>query len=146
MDLKSKASIQILKPIEEVFEAIVNPDKMTQYFISESNGRIENGAELKWKFAEFEELFPITQINVKSPSFISFVWDIETVVEMHLESFKNENTVVRVKEAGKVMSEENLAWALSNSAGWANFLDCLKAYLEYGINLRKGAYDFMRNS
>tara|TARA_B100001109_G_scaffold255659_1_gene259832 strand:- start:7368 stop:7808 length:441 start_codon:yes stop_codon:yes gene_type:complete len=144
MELKSKASLQILKPIAEVFEAIVEPNHMTQYFISESNGRMESGAELKWKFPEFEDVFPITQIKVNSPSFISFVWDTETVVEIHLEALNDKNTVVRVREKGKSLSEENLAWALSNSAGWANFLDCLKAYLEYGINLRKGAYDFMR--
>lgn len=30
-----------------------------------------------------------------------------------------------------------------NTEGWANFLACLKAYLEYGINLRKGAFDFL---
>lgn len=29
-----------------------------------------------------------------------------------------------------------------NTEGWANFLACLKAYLDYGINLRKGAFDF----
>ena len=27
----------------------------------------------------------------------------------------------------------------------SNFLACLKAYLEYGINLRKGAFDFMKD-
>lgn len=146
MELKSKASLQILKPIAEVFEAIVEPNHMTQYFISESNGRMESGAELKWKFPEFEDVFPITQIKVNSPSFISFVWDTETVVEIHLEALNDRNTVVRVREKGKSLSEENLAWALSNSAGWANFLDCLKAYLEYGINLRNGAFDFMRKN
>ncbi|MDR2039959.1 MAG: hypothetical protein LBQ60_18715 [Bacteroidales bacterium] len=28
--------------------------------------------------------------------------------------------------------------------GWANFLACLKAWMEYGINLCKGAFDFMK--
>ncbi len=35
-------------------------------------------------------------------------------------------------------------WLRRNTEGWANFLDCLKAWLEYGINLRKGAFDYMR--
>lgn len=33
---------------------------------------------------------------------------------------------------------------MGNTDGWANFLACLKAYLEYGINLRKGAFDFLK--
>ena len=36
--------------------------------------------------------------------------------------------------------------ALGNTEGWANFLACMKAYLEYGIQLRKGAFDFMREN
>jgi hypothetical protein len=39
--------------------------------------------------------------------------------------------------------EKGIKWLQGNTAGWANFLACLKAYLEYGINLRKGAFDFM---
>ena len=39
--LEIKASLQIQKPIHEVFEAIVDPAKMTNYFISESDGRME---------------------------------------------------------------------------------------------------------
>ncbi|MEQ8908694.1 MAG: SRPBCC domain-containing protein [Vicingaceae bacterium] len=146
MKLRSKAALQIAKPIEEVFEALVNPAKMTQYFISESNGSLENGKDLIWKFPEFEEEFPITEVNVEPYHLVSFVWDPETVVNITLKSLPNQSTLVRVREEEKELNEENLNWALSNSAGWANFLDCLKAYLEHGINLRKGAYDFMRKT
>jgi hypothetical protein len=45
---------------------------------------------------------------------------------------------------GNELNEDNLNWALENSEGWANFLACMKAYLEYGIQLRKGAFEFMR--
>ena len=41
--LEIKAGIQILKPAAEVFEAIVDPDKMKNYFISESNGIMKEG-------------------------------------------------------------------------------------------------------
>ena len=46
MRLESNATIQIQKPIEEVFEGIVNPAKMIKYFISESSGRMESGKEV----------------------------------------------------------------------------------------------------
>jgi uncharacterized protein YndB with AHSA1/START domain len=36
--LEIKAGIQIQKPPHEVFEAIVDPAKMSNYFISESTG------------------------------------------------------------------------------------------------------------
>ena len=53
------AALQINKPVEEVFEAIVDPEKMTQYFISESTGRMETGATIIWKFPVFEILISL---------------------------------------------------------------------------------------
>jgi len=144
MILESNAIIQIQKPIDEVFEGIINPEKMTKYFISESSGRLETGKEVIWKFPEFEDKFPVKEIKIDNNSSISFVWDPETIVKITLEKLPDDSTIVRVNENGKEFSEENLKWALENSGGWANFLACMKAYLEYGIQLRKGAFDFMR--
>ena len=144
MRLESKATIQIQKPIEDVFEGIVNPKKMTKYFISESSGRLETGKEVIWKFPEFDDKFPVKVIKVEKNTLISLVWDSETVVTITLEKLPDNSTVVKVNENGKDLNQDNLNWALDNSGGWANFLACLKAYLEYGINLRKGAFEFMR--
>lgn len=143
MRLESKAAIQIQKPINEVFEGIVDPGKMTHYFIAESSGRLEAGKEVIWKFPEFPEEFPVEVIDLETNRLVSFVWDPDTVVKINLTTLSDGSTLVRVKESGKELNEENIEWALSNSGGWANFLACLKAYLEYGIELRKGAFDFM---
>ncbi|WP_340201759.1 SRPBCC domain-containing protein [Ascidiimonas sp. W6] len=146
MRLESNASIQIQKPVEEVFEGIVNPEKMTNYFISESSGRLETGKEVIWKFPEFDGKYPVNEIKIEINRSISFVWDPETVVKITLEKLPDHSTVVRVNENGKDLTEDNLKWALENSGGWANFLACMKAYLEYGIQLRKGAFNFMRKN
>ncbi|MEP3838921.1 MAG: SRPBCC domain-containing protein [Algibacter sp.] len=144
MRLESNAIIQIQKPVEEVFEGIVNPENMTKYFISESSGKLETGKEVIWKFPEFHDKFPVNEIKIDTNRTISFVWDPETVVKITLEKLPDNSTIVRVNENGKELNENNLKWALENSGGWANFLACMKAYLEYGIQLRKGAFDFMR--
>lgn len=146
MRLESNTALQIQKPIEEVFEGIVNPAKMTNYFISESTGRLETGKEVIWKFPEFSEQFPVKEIKVEANRSISFVWDPETVVNITLESLPDKSTLVRVNEGSKEFNETNLKWVLENTAGWSNFLACMKAYLEYGVQLRKGAYDFMRQN
>ena len=144
MKLESNATIQIQKPVGEVFEGIVNPEKMTKYFISESTGRLETGKEVIWKFPEFDNKYPVNKIKIETNRSISFVWDPETIVKITLEELPDNSTLVRVNENGKELNENNLKWALENSGGWANFLACMKAYLEYGIQLRKGAFDFMR--
>lgn len=145
--LQAKASIQISKPMEEVFEAIVDPKKMSNYFISESSGRMEEGKTLTWKFPEFEESFPIEVAEVESPKFVAFLWEGATGnklrVEINLQEMKNSTTLVKITEGKMDNDPAGLAWVTGNTEGWANFLACLKAYLEYGINLRRGAFDFL---
>lgn len=43
MNLIARASIQIQKPKEAVYEGIINPEIMTKYFISESRGAWKRG-------------------------------------------------------------------------------------------------------
>ncbi len=145
--LNAKASIEILKPLEEVFEAIVNPDIMSNYFLQSSTGRLEEGVTVEWKFPEFDDIFPVTGKVIKAYDYISFDWSggIEgMIVEIFLESYQDVFTVVRIKESFMKMDEEGIKQAIGQTEGWANFLACLKANVEYGINLRKGAFDFMK--
>jgi uncharacterized protein YndB with AHSA1/START domain len=144
--LEIRAAIQILKPAEEVYEAIVDPDKMSKYFISEGSGRMENGKEITWKFPEFSLRFPIRVKAIIKPEYISFYWDMEGVellVEMTLKKQADNSTLVTVTEKSMQNNEAGIKWLKGNTEGWANFLACLKAWLEYGINLRKGAFDYM---
>lgn len=143
--LEIKTGIQIAKSASEVFEAIVNPDKMCNYFIEKSSGSMEEGKLLTWKFPEFEELSEIRVGKIEKDRYVSFYWEIggkEMFVELNLEA-KKEATVIRVTEKEMENNEAGIKWLKGNTEGWANFLACLKAYLEYNINLRKGAFDYM---
>lgn len=144
-----KSSLQILASAESVYEAIADPDKMSNYFISESTGRIQQGKDLIWKFPEFKESFPVTVLEAKKPESISFEWEgaekHQTRVKITLEEIEDLKTVVHITESEMPATDEGITWYGRNTGGWANFLASLKAYVEYNINLRKGAYDFMGN-
>lgn len=139
-------AIQIQKPVTEVFENICNPDKMTNYFISGSTGRMEAQAELIWEFPEYEGQFRVKVLEVLPGRLIQFEWDPETTVSIELAEQPDKSTVVKVTEGEKSSSPGNLKWYRENTEGWANFLACLKAFSEYGINLRKGAFDFHKQA
>ncbi len=66
------------------------------------------------------------------------------LVEIFLEKGENDSTIVKVIEHEMNDDEAGIKQLMGQTEGWANFLACLKAYLEYGINLRKGAFDFMK--
>ena len=145
--LEIEVAMQIQKPIHEVFEAIVNPEKMVHYFISESTGIMEEGKKLIWKFPEFDFECPVRVGKIEKDKYISYYWmmeEIELLVEMTLTEKENNSTLVSITEKSMENNEKGLKWFSGNSFGWSNFLSCLKAHLEYGINLRKGAFDFMR--
>jgi len=140
-------SISIQKPISEVFDAIVNPEKMVNYFISESSGKMEEGKTLIWKFPEFETTFPIVVTKIIENQLITFTWKIgqkDMNVEMNLIETSAHSTLVKITESEMVNDEIGLKWLKGNTEGWANFSACLKAFLEYGINLRKGSFDHIR--
>lgn len=146
MKLTAKATIQIQKPKNEVFDAIVNPNKMNQYFIASSTGAIETGKIVEWKFPEFDDIFPVMGGDLKQDEYISFDWSggvDDMLVEIFLEKGENDSTIVKVIEH-EMNDEAGIKQLMGQTEGWANFLACLKAYLEYGINLRKGAFDFMK--
>ncbi|MFN2430867.1 MAG: SRPBCC domain-containing protein [Cryomorphaceae bacterium] len=143
------ASIQISKPTHDVFEAIVDPSQMTNYFISKSSGRMETEALLMWEFPEFEGAYPVRVGEIIPDEFIQFYWDTDGTaycVKIKLNPGRSKNTtVVRISESGEQPNAEKaLNFIKGNTEGWANFLACLKAWLEHGINLRKGAFDFLR--
>lgn len=143
-----KASIQIQKKPAAVFEAIVNPEKMSNYFIASSTGKLEDGKTVTWRFPEFPDEFPVTGMAIKENELVTFDWSggAENMkVEIRLEAFGENGTVVRVAEYEKPADATGIKWAMQQSEGWANFLASMKAYLEYGINLRKGAFSFMKS-
>ena len=67
--------MQIQKPIHEVFESIIIPEKMSNYFISESSGIMEEGKNLIWKFPEFDFECPVKVQKIEKDKYISFYWE-----------------------------------------------------------------------
>ena len=146
--LEIKAAIEIQKPAMEIFEAITDPAQMSHYFISQSTGIMEESKQLVWNFPEFDIDVPVSVCKIVQNQYLSFYWmsdnQQELLVEISLTSRENNSTVVTVTEKGMNNDETGINWLKGNTEGWANFLACLKAYLEYGINLRKGAFDFRK--
>ncbi|WP_189602797.1 SRPBCC domain-containing protein [Salinimicrobium marinum] len=147
-ELQIKTALQISRHPKDVFEAIVDPEQMSNYFISESSGRMEEGKALEWKFPEFEEWAAIKVVEITPGEYISFQWegakDTTLLVEMTLLEMSENSTLLKITEGNMQNTDAGIKWLAQNTEGWANFLASLKAYLEYDINLRKGAFDFLK--
>lgn len=148
--LSVTTSITILKPTDSVFAAVVLP---IPYFVQEASGPMEEGKTVTWKFPEFDLRVPVTVQKVVPNELICFEWGSQ-LGGLNLCEFKlakphahNPNadvegpaTTITVTESGWAASEKGREASYGNLAGWTHMICALKAYLEYGINLRKGAY------
>ena len=141
--IKAKVQMGILKPVSEVFEAIVDPEKMSNYFISSSTGIMESGKNLTWTWPDFDGEIQIKVGKIEKDKIVSFEWGgsgNNCVVVISLEAKSENKTLVIVTESDWPADYKGAKQCMGQVEGWTNFLCCLKAYLEYGINLRVGTY------
>jgi uncharacterized protein YndB with AHSA1/START domain len=59
---------------------------------------------------------------------------------MKFEPLNDRETLVTITESGWKDTPKGRESSYGNCGGWTQMLCSLKAWLEYGINLRKGAY------
>jgi uncharacterized protein YndB with AHSA1/START domain len=146
MDLKFQVQTKIQRPLAEVFDAVYNPKKLSGYFTTGgASGSLDEGAEVIWKFADYPVEVPLSVKKMVPNRLIVFEWsardrDYNTRVEMQFESLGAAETLVKVAESGWKENQHDLDSSYQNSEGWMNMVCCLKAYAEYNINLRKGAF------
>lgn len=162
MDLKFTVQIKIQKPVAEVFDAVYNPRKLSGYFTTGgSNGPLDEGKTVMWKFNDVGEKVveaPVKVQKVVKNKSIHFSWEAsegnydpktrsvpesagyDTSVEMSFEPLNKNETLVKIIEGKWRATQQGLEGSYGNCQGWSQMVDCLKAYLEYGINLRKGSY------
>jgi len=140
-NLTANTQMGILKPVQNVFEAVVDPEKMSGYFISSGSGRLEAGQIIHWIWEDYGVEHDIKVQKVEKDKLVSFNWTasgIETLVELSLELKGENNTLIKVVETEWPLDEKGVERCLGQTQGWVNMLCCLKAYVEYNINLRVG--------
>lgn len=139
--IKAKVQMGILKPASLIFEAIIDPEQMKQYFISGSTGRMESGKTLAWTWDDFDAEHQIKIGKIEKDKTVSFEWNgsgVNCVVVITLEPNGNGKTLVKITESEWTADYKGADQCMGQVEGWTHFLCCLKAYLEYGINLRTG--------
>jgi len=144
MELKFQVQLKILRPVAEVFDGVVNPGKLSGYFVQTANGPLVEGATVLWSFAEVPGEHPVSVRRVVPNERIVLEWasaaeaGAHTTVEMRFVPLDGRTTMVRISESGWPETPAGLSASYDNCGGWMHMALCLKAYLEHGINLRAG--------
>jgi uncharacterized protein YndB with AHSA1/START domain len=139
--IKAKVQMGILRSASEIFDAIIDPEKMSKYFISGSTGKMESGKSLTWTWTDYEGEHEIKVGKIEKDKVVSFEWNgsgVNCVVVITLESKGNDKTLVKITESEWPADYKGANQCMGQVEGWTHFLLCMKAYLEYGIDLRIG--------
>src|SRR5918993_1994267 len=76
MELKFRVAARIAKPVDDVFEAVADPDQLSQFFTTGgAKGRLETGATVTWDFHDFPGAFPVEVVEVVRDETIVLRWD-----------------------------------------------------------------------
>jgi uncharacterized protein YndB with AHSA1/START domain len=70
-----------------------------------------------------------------------FTWEAsgeKTRVRIELAPDDDGSTRIHIVESAFSMNEEGVQGALEQTKGWTDFVNCMRAYLEFGVQLRKG--------
>lgn len=157
MDLRFKVSGRIARPVEEVFEAVADPARLSAYFTTGGAvGRLEAGTTVQWDFADFPGAFPVEVVAVEPNRRIVLRWEANdgppedgvatagaaymTTVVFTFEPLDDGRTLVTIEESGWRDNATGLKAAFGNCQGWSQMLAAMKVWLEHGINLRDGFY------
>lgn len=139
----------ISKTPHETYEAVADPEQLSKYFTTGgARGRLEPGAEVSWDFADFPGRFPVDVIEAVPDERIVIAWEgnghttapkTETTFEFTPVD-DGTRTLVTITEQAWKTTVGGAEGAFGNSMGWTGMLAALKAWVEYGINLREGFY------
>ena len=162
MDLKFRVAARISKPVHEVFEAVVDPAKLSNYFTTGgAQGRLETGATVIWDFHDYPGAFPVEVVEIVPDEKIVLKWEAnegeppnlsdssgtvrdvkyQTTVTMDFKPIDDgRRTLVEIKEEGWRENQGALDASYGNCQGWSQMLCALKTWIEHGINLRADMY------
>jgi uncharacterized protein YndB with AHSA1/START domain len=141
MEIEVNVQDHILKPVHQVFAAVVDPEKISQYFVSRASGPMKAGAIVEWEFADVGAKGVLEVLEVEENRKVVFesgAAAARTRVTMQFSAAESNSTLMTVNESKFPMDSEGVKCAMGQTAGWTYFLACLKAYLQFGINLRAG--------
>jgi len=131
----------IRKPVAEVFHAIVDPEILSTYFTKSSSGPLVSGAKVIWSWPDGNAPESFFVENVIPNEKIEGHWKAWKV-DYHVKTTftfiakEDDSTLVRIFEDGFRSDELGRESSYGQCSGWTHMLLCLKARLEFDIDLR----------
>jgi len=132
-----QAQMLIRKPINEVFEAFINPEITTNFWFTKSSGKLVEGETILWEWEMYDAKSEVKVHQIIPNQLIKTTWGLfSNNVDYEFKEMEK-GTLVIIKSFGySEAGDELLSVINDNTGGFTTVLDGCKAYLEHCINLR----------
>lgn len=138
------------RPVSEVFQAIVQRETFTKVFAEYSSGDLIQGSTVQWGMGQDTCSVQVKQVLDDQRIELTFKpnefaipqlregdkRDYEATLVFLFEPADGGGTMVTLCEYGWQQDGRSILQSYGHCSGWQNMLDCLKALLVYGIDLR----------
>jgi uncharacterized protein YndB with AHSA1/START domain len=131
----ARATMLIRRPVDEVFNAFVDPAVTTRFWFSRSSGRLARGATVTWYWDNHGVCGDVKVTRLEANATIAIEWP--TPVEWTFTPIGNDATFVAIVASGFTgTDDEQVAQALDSTEGFNLVIAACKALLEHGIELQ----------
>lgn len=138
---------RINRPVTEVFDAVVNAQRICNYFTDGTSGPLVEGERIVWRWSQWGD-FPVLVRQLVANQLIHLEFDstqwqkttengYNVAVFLEFEPLDEGSTMLRISEQGWPLDQPGLKGSHDNCSGWTHMAVCLKGYLEHGLDLRK---------
>lgn len=126
----------IRKPVEEVFEAFINPAITTRFWFTKSSGKLVSDKEIRWDWEMFGFSTTVKVKAVEQNKRILIEWDEPPCQVEWIFTACAEGTLVVISNWGFSGSDDEVvAKAIDSKGGFTMVLIGAKALLEHDITL-----------
>ncbi|WP_010275202.1 SRPBCC family protein [Paenibacillus senegalensis] len=134
----------IRRPVQEVYEAFINPEITTKFWFTRSSGRLEKGKIIRWDWEMYGagDDLEVLELEENKRILIEFASDRTTVEWLFSPRNDNATYVTIVNKGFNGSPEEMMQQAIDAKGGYMIVVSGLKALLEHGIRLNLVADQF----
>lgn len=127
----------IRKPVNEVFNAFIDPEITINFWFTKSSGKLEVGKTVTWQWEMYGASADVLVKEIITNQRIIAEWDEPaTTIDFNFEVIDENSTYVVIKNYGfHETGDELIAIIKDSTGGFTTVLDGLKAYLEHGLRL-----------
>ncbi|MGO4637135.1 SRPBCC domain-containing protein [Mesorhizobium sp. 2RAF45] len=129
---RARASIIIRVAPDDITKALIEPDRLTQFWLASSSAPLAAGAKVHWKFMVPSAEVDTTATRLIPGRKIDWKWSDGTNVNIDLEEVDGGTAVTIVSSGFRGSKDEAVEHALTATEGFAFVLAALKDVLESG--------------